>query len=102
MPLESVSLESIHALQNIIGVISKRKVDWSSVCQYFLADLLNLLPSLEVDLKQALTTSLLPLVDMLEKHNVDYLAANLPPATAEIFKHVMSTHSSTFKFKGKV
>jgi len=95
------SLPTIHALQNVLGLFSRNKADWSSVAPYLLSDLLLVYPTLQPSLKPALMSCLLPLLDSLDKHNTDYLAANLPVAAGELFKHAVVTHTN-HKFKGKV
>jgi hypothetical protein len=95
------SLPTLHSLQNVLGLFSRNKADWSSVAPYLLSDLLLVYPTLQPSLKPALMSSLLPLLDSLDKHNTDYLAANLPVAAGELFKHAVVTHTN-HKFKGKV
>jgi len=102
MSPKTVSLDTIHSLQSLLGLFSRNKADWSSVIPYLLADLLNLHPKLPANLKSALTAAILPLVDSLDKHGSEYLSANLPVVTGELFKHVLSTHTTQHKFKGKV
>jgi len=99
---KTVTLDTIHSLQNLLGLFSRNKADWSSVTPYLLADLLNLHHKLPPHLKSALTAAILPLVDSLDKHGSEYLSANLPVVTGELFKHVLATHTTQHKFKGKV
>ena len=65
-------------------------------------DLLHLLHSLPQRNRGILTTSIYPLLDLLEKHSLAFLSSNLPPATNELFKLILNNYNSTHKFKGKV
>lgn len=96
------SIPTLHSLQKVLGLFSRHKADYSSVLPYLMADLLHLLSSLPPQSKSILTTSLYPLLDMLDKHSFEYLSSNLPPATNEIFKHILTVYNTNHKFKGKV
>eukprot|EP00092_Neocalanus_flemingeri_P026486 GFUD01028708.1.p1 GENE.GFUD01028708.1~~GFUD01028708.1.p1 ORF type:complete len:1182 (+),score=227.13 GFUD01028708.1:55-3600(+) len=96
------SIPTLQALQKVLGLFSRHKADYSSVLPYLLADLLHLLSSLPPQSKSILTTSLYPLLDMLDKHSFEYLSSNLPPATNENFKQTLAIYNASHKFKGKV
>ena len=98
----SPDLPTLQALQKVLGLFSRHKADYSPVLPFLLADLLTLLQSLPFDKRGILTTSLYPLLDMLEKHSFSYLSSNLSPSTNELFKAILETYNSSHKFKGKV
>jgi len=98
----TASVSTLHALQKVLGLFSRHKADYSSVLPHLVADLLNLLSSSPPQNKTILTTSLYPLLDMLDKHSFEYLSSNLGPANNEIFKHLLNNFNSSHKFKGKV
>merc|ERR1712126_386361 len=95
-------LATLQALQKVLGLFSRHKADYSPVLPFLIADLLTLLQSLPFDKRGILTTSLYPLLDMLEKHSFSYLSSNLSPSTNELFKVILGTYNSSHKFKGKV
>ena len=98
----AVTNKTLEALQKVLGLFSRHKSDYSSVVPFLLADLLIFFQSLPVDQRGLLTTSLYPLLDMLEKHSLAYLSANLSPSTNELFKVLLANYNSSHKFKGKV
>ena len=98
----SPDLPTLQALQKVLGLFSRHKADYSPVLPFLIADLLTLLQSLPFDKRGILTTSLYPLLDMLEKHSFSYLSSNLSPSTNELFKAILETYNSSHKFKGKV
>eukprot|EP00090_Calanus_glacialis_P023825 TRINITY_DN3695_c0_g1_i1.p1 TRINITY_DN3695_c0_g1~~TRINITY_DN3695_c0_g1_i1.p1 ORF type:complete len:1178 (+),score=297.53 TRINITY_DN3695_c0_g1_i1:54-3587(+) len=98
----SPSVLTLHALQKVLGLFSRHKADYSSVLPHLVADILHLMSSSSPQSKTILTTSLHPLLDMLDKHSFEYLSSNLAPATNEIFKRLLTNYNSSHKFKGKV
>jgi len=98
----TASTPTLHALQRVLGLFSRHKTDYSSVVPHLVADMLHILSSSPSESRATLTTSLFPLLDMLDTHSFQYLSANLAPATNEIFKHLLSSYHSSHKFKGKV
>jgi len=96
------STPTLLSLQKVLGLFSRHKADYASILPYMLADLLHLLTTVHVQDRNVITTSLYPLLDLLEKHSFDYLASSLPPATNEIFKTVLEHYNNHHKFKGKI
>ena len=98
----TASLATLHALQKVLGLFSRHKADYSSVLPHLVADLVTTLSSSPPANRAVLSTSLFPLLDMLDNHSFQYLSSNLSPATNEIFKHLLTSYNSSHKFKGKV
>ena len=98
----SVTLETLNKLQKVLGLLPRQKADYAPVISYVLADLLHFLHSLPTKDRGLLTIPIYPLLDLLEKHNLAFLSANLPPATNELFKLILNNYQTSHKFKGKV
>ena len=96
------SLPALRSLHSLLGLFSRHPADWASVTPDLVADLLQPLLSLEPSCRAALTTAILPLLPHLDKHGREYLAAHLPPATNEVFRHLLDTYNTHHKFKGRV
>merc|ERR1712107_717493 len=74
-------------IHQLINTIKRKKEDWSSVAPYILADLLNTSTAIDQqNVKQNLLSSVNLLLDIGDSHSHEYLSANLPAATNEIFK----------------
>ena len=97
-----MSLEILSKLQKVLGLLPRQKTDYAPVISYIIADLLQSLHSLPPKDRGLLTTAIYPLLDMLEKHNLAFLSSNLPPASNELFKLILSNYNTSHKFKGKV
>jgi len=100
--IDNPSHEVVLALQKVLGLFSRHKADYSSVIPYLVTDLISLYSSVSSLSKSVLNTSLNSMLDMLDKHSFEFISNNLPPATNEIFKQILSTYNSSHKFKGKV
>ena len=88
-------------LQQLTSLAKRKKDDWANVAPYLLADILNTNISLDnPKLKQILTASLYNLLDICGSHSPEYLAANLPTATNEMFKIVLENYKTNVKFTG--
>jgi len=98
----TASTATLHALQKVLGLFSRHKADYSSVLPHLVADLVTTLASSPPPSRAILSTSIYPLLDMLDNHSFQYLSSNLSPATNEIFKHLLTSYNSSHKFKGKV
>jgi len=98
----TANTSTLHALQKVLGLFSRHKTDYSSILPYLVADLVTTLSAMAPANRGLLTTSIFPLLDMLDTHSYQYLSNNLAPATNEIFKHLLTSYNSSHKFKGKV
>jgi len=94
--------DTLQSLQKVLGLFSRHKADYAPVIPSLLVDLLFYLQSLSLDMRGLLTTSLYPLLEMLEKHSLNYISSNLSPASNELFKVLLENYQATQKFKGKV
>ena len=96
------TVDTLQSLQKVLGLLSRHKTDYAPVISFLLADLLNMVQSLAPRDRGIITSSIYPLLDCLEKHNLTYLSTNLPPATTELFKLLLGQYNANNKFKGKV
>ena len=97
-----VNVETLQSLQKVLGLFSRQKTDYAPVICYLLADLLHMLHSLQPRDRGLITNSIYPLLDLVEKHNLAFLSSSLPPATTELFKHLLAQYNTTQRFKGKI
>ena len=92
-------------LQNLFGLMGRKREDWANVAPYLLADVLNsclAVVSISPRVKQELVLASHSLLDMqVSQHSYEYLGARLPPATNEIFKVVLQNYKQHHKFTGK-
>jgi hypothetical protein len=93
-----------NSLERLLGLASRRQEDWARVSAYLLADIVHTFQVARLDqgVKAGLVQCCHILLDMCDKHSLDYLAANLPPGTKEIFKQVLQYYNTHHKFTGKV
>ena len=80
------------------------KEDFGRIVAYFVADVLDgfqrvtVLPSVKTNLQSGLNK----LLDMCDKHSIDYLVGVLPSGRKEIFKDMVATYKTYHKYTGKV
>jgi len=84
--------------------VRNMKEDFGRIVAYFVADVLDgfqrvtLLPAVKTNLQSGLHK----LLDLCDKHSVDYLVGVLPPGRKEIFKDIVSTYKTYHKYSGKI
>lgn len=89
-------------IQHLANLTKKRKDDWGNVAPYLVADLLNTNLALDDQkLKQILTVAAHNLLDICSTHSPEYISANMPPATNEMFKLVLQDYKTNHKFTGR-
>ena len=102
---ESEATAMVAHLQNLFGLMGRKREDWANVAPYLLADVLNsclAVVSISPRVKQELVLASHSLLDMqVSQHSYEYLGARLPPATNEIFKVVLQNYKQHHKFTGK-
>jgi len=90
------------AIQSFFGSCKRKKEDWANVAPYLIADLLNATVNLsQLNVKQTLIQAANLLLGLCSSHSHEYLSANLPQATNEIFKIVLHDFKVHHKFTGK-
>ena len=89
-------------IEKMTSLTKRKKEDWANVAPYLLADILNTIISLEQPkVKQMLTSAAYNLLDICVSHSHEYLAANLPTATNEMFKVILQNYRANVKFTGR-
>jgi hypothetical protein len=93
-------------LQNLFGLMGRKREDWANVAPYLMADVLNSCLSVGMvacpQVKQELVLACHCLMDIcVSQHSYEYLSARLPPATNELFKVVLQNYRQHHKFTGR-
>jgi hypothetical protein len=93
-------------LQNLFGLMGRKREDWANVAPYLMADVLNSCLSVGMvacpQVKQELVLACHCLMDIcVSQHSYEYLSARLPPATNELFKLVLQNYRQHHKFTGR-
>ena len=98
----TTSNEDLQALAGVLGLISRQRDHWVPVAANLIADLLIHMSNLAPSSRAVLTSSLMPLIPFLDKHDLELLSSSLDPATNELFKQLLTNYNSNHKFRGKV
>merc|ERR1719341_2729569 len=94
--------EDLQALAGVLGLISRQRDHWGPVSATLTADLLIHMSSLAPSSRAVLTSSLMPIIPFLDKHDMELLSSSLDPATNELFKQLLTNYNSNHKFRSKV
>ncbi len=80
------------------------KADFARVSPYLVSDVVSCLcaRALHSPVREALIDAVRKLLDLCDKHSVDFLFATLSEAAREVFRKLLQEYNAFHKYKGKV
>ena len=93
-----------HYWDRCLDQVRNLKEDFARVIPYLVSDILEGFQHVTVlpAVKANISSGLYKLLDICDKHSVDYLVGVLPHGTRELFKDIVSTYNTYHRYSGKI